>query len=72
MPDIDETNRLLTEIRDILVSREQAYRDQLDASNKLYSDKIEEWRRQARRWTLIQWAGIAVLVYGAVALAMSR
>ena len=72
MNDFEETNRLIAEIRDILAGREQVYKEHLEASDKLYTNRTNEWRRQARQWTIIQWAGIALLVYGAVLLAMSQ
>jgi hypothetical protein len=62
----DHTEHLLTEIRDILASREKQYADFIASVDKRNTEAMNVWTARSRRWTMITWVGIFVTVYTAV------
>ena len=65
MSDLNETNQLLTQIRDILASREQLYKDYIEGCKKTYAEQVEANRLRSRGW--LTW--VFIVVFAAVYLA---
>jgi hypothetical protein len=66
----DRTDELLTEIRDLLVTRENAYTQYLADSERLYKDQFAHARRQSMIYRPFQWGALFAVVYYAVVLAL--
>jgi hypothetical protein len=70
MPESNQTDQLLTEIRDLLARQENKYEEHLIKARHVYDEHRMAWQSRSRSWVLVQWAGYFVVVYLAVFFAM--
>jgi hypothetical protein len=66
----EATDELLSQIRDILASREQQYAKFIEDAAKRNGEVVNLWTARTRRWAIIQWCGTFIAVYAAVYMAM--
>jgi hypothetical protein len=66
----EATDELLSQIRDILASREQQYAKFIEDAAKRNGEVVNFWIARTRRWAVVQWCGIFIAVYAAVYTAM--
>ena len=71
MSDVDQTNRLLAEIRDLMASREQQYKEHLMNCERAYAEQVKAVQQTARRRRALELASLFVVIYGAVYFALT-
>lgn len=65
-----EQTKLLTEIRDLLASREQKYAEYMKALDQRNAEMQRHWNRGYRGRIILQQVGMFIVIYAAVYLAM--
>jgi hypothetical protein len=70
MPESNQTDQLLTEIRDLLALHEEKYDEHLEKVREADANQLSASQARSRTWALIQWSGVFVAVYLAVYFAM--
>lgn len=70
MSEQDKVAELLTEIRDILLERDNKYEKYLTDANQVYEQQLNKSRRQGMVHHAVQWGALFFVVYFAVSLAL--
>jgi hypothetical protein len=66
----EDISKVLHEIRDLLASREQQYKEHLANCERSYKEQLDASRRQAMINRPFQWGALFVVIYFAVSMAL--